>query len=1177
MIQEYEMYYKDEEGKRILDVQKFQVLITTFEVILSDNQELSTLSWKACVIDEAHRLKNRNCKLIEGLRVLKFDHIVLLSGTPLQNSVEELYSLLNFLEPDRFHSPEEFLRDFGDLKTEAQVDKLKAVLKPMMLRRLKEDVEKSLAPKEETIIEVELTNVQKKYYRAILEKNFSFLYKGTQSVPSLMNTMMELRKCCIHPYLIAGAEEQILAEARQSGAPDYAVQALIQASGKLVLCDKLLPRLKEGGHRVLIFSQMVRCLDILEDYLINRKYPYERLDGRVRGNLRQAAIDRFCKPDSDRFVFLLCTRAGGLGINLTAADTCIIFDSDWNPQNDLQAQARCHRIGQRKMVKIYRLICRNTYEREMFDKAGLKLGLDKAVLQSIQKEGGGGGGGQMSKQEIEELLKKGAYGAIMDDDNAGDKFCEEDIDQILSRRATTITIESEGKGSTFSKASFAVSSSREDIDVDDPNFWEKWAKKANLDVETLNKGEQEMLILQEPRRRTQVKRFGANEPVTGELGDMDSDEDGDTGGRNRKGGRGKRGHAGDAEDDEFLVEISPGNWTRSECSNVEKGMLTFGWQRWNECIAYSAWRRPVNPTQVEHMARVILLFCLQCYKGDDKIKAFIWDLIEPPNVNPPAPGGESKRGRPASRRMRNHSGLSGPVPRGKKAKRGLNGLDAEDSKDADEESDRLREWARTEEFDTEILLSDEVYRKHLHRHANKVLLRIRMLYYLQHHILGETLSQRVLTASGENPLKSEEIDTIMPTPPNPDGDPPAPWWTEVCDKHLLVGVFKHGYERYAQVRQDPELIFHKICADSGTERNNNIKASVDEIEEDTQEGSNSQEGSEDLKDKKDAKEDKNKKEANEDKGNKKEANETNEDNPKEKASEGNGEKDKETNGDKEKKEANEEKNEKEANEDKDNNEAKKNGDKKKADEDKEKDETEDKDKAQTKEDKNEVEINDEEEKDKDKLQEDKQDICQTAEDAEKTEKGKDRLNNEEEDVEKSSEDTIEGETANEHIKKKGDGEKDTNEGKEADKETKKKNGEEDKDDGNDKDNKDVDKEDVEMKEAKKEPEEENNDVVKEEKKEPEEVKQEKMEHEDAKIEDKTEKPEEIKKVKPEPKSKKGKEKKGKKRKIEEDDLSIAKNDEQKSKGAEDADLSNPTKEVSLLIQTRNLIATRNKY
>ena len=237
-------------------------------------------------------------------------------------------------------------------------------------------------------LQVELTTIQKKLYRAILERNFAFLSKGATSsanVPNLMNTMMELRKCCNHPFLITGAEEKVLAEHNLSmheKTPKHAT-VMIDASGKLVLIHKLLPKLKANGHKVLVFSQMVRCLDILEDYLVHMRYPYERIDGRVRGNLRQAAIDRFSKPDSDRFVFLLCTRAGGLGINLTAADTVIIFDSDWNPQNDIQAQARCHRIGQSRSVKVYRLITRNSYEREMFDRASMKLGLDKAVLQSM--------------------------------------------------------------------------------------------------------------------------------------------------------------------------------------------------------------------------------------------------------------------------------------------------------------------------------------------------------------------------------------------------------------------------------------------------------------------------------------------------------------------------------------------------------------------------------------------------------------------------------------------------------------------------------------------------------------------------------------------------------------------------------------------------------------------------
>lgn len=626
MIQEYEFFYKNEKGQVMKDLHKFNVLITTFELIITHSQELKHFNWRICVIDEAHRLKNRNCKLLEGLRLLNMEHRVLLSGTPLQNNVNELFSLLNFLEPSQFSSGEAFLQEFGALKSETEVNKLQAILKPMMLRRMKEDVEKSLAPKEETVVEVELTNIQKKYYRGILERNFSFLSKGATSsnIPNLMNTMMELRKCCIHPYLLNGAEEQIQIDYKNvhGDDPEAYFKALIHSSGKMVLVDKLLPKLKSNGHRVLIFSQMVKCLDILEDYLIYRKYPFERIDGRIRGDLRQAAIDRYCRPDSDRFVFLLCTKAGGLGINLTAADTVIIYDSDWNPQNDLQAQARCHRIGQQKMVKVYRLICRNTYEREMFDKASLKLGLDKAVLQSMNTTQGGKDPTQkqLSKKEIEDLLKRGAYGAIMDEDSAGDKFCEEDIDQILERRTQVITLESE-KGSTFSKASFASSGIRSDISVDDVDFWKKWAKKA--DIDPTEKDENEQLLISEPRRRTQIKRYGQDDATLdmSDLGEssgpsMESDDDTSLGvgrGRGKKSRFKKRKRFHPSHHlmgDEYGLrdngEIQYGNWSRSECFKVEKGLLTFGWDRWPDIMYNTQFRKGWRAQTVEDCARVIV-------------------------------------------------------------------------------------------------------------------------------------------------------------------------------------------------------------------------------------------------------------------------------------------------------------------------------------------------------------------------------------------------------------------------------------------------------------------------------------------------------------------------------------------------------------------------------------------
>ncbi|KAJ6650068.1 Chromodomain-helicase-DNA-binding protein 7, partial [Pseudolycoriella hygida] len=809
MISEYEFYYKNENGKIIKDLNKFNVLITTFEMIVTDYADLRLFNWRVCVIDEAHRLKNRNCKLLEGLRQLNLEHRVLLSGTPLQNNVNELFSLLNFLEPTQFASCDAFLKEFGSLKTESEVQKLQALLKPMMLRRLKDDVEKSLAPKTETIVEVELTNIQKKYYRGILEQNFSFLKKGTtaQNIPNLMNTMMELRKCCIHPYLLNGAEDQIQYDSRHTHGedPDSYYKNLILSAGKMVLIDKLLPKLRSNGHRVLIFSQMVRCLDILEDYLIYRKYPFERIDGRIRGNLRQAAIDRYSKPDSDRFVFLLCTKAGGLGINLTAADTVIIYDSDWNPQNDLQAQARCHRIGQQKMVKIYRLLCRNTYEREMFDKASLKLGLDKAILQSmntgLNSSGKETGTRQLSKKEIEDLLKKGAYGAVMDDDNAGDKFCEEDIDSILERRTQVITMEYE-KGSTFSKASFAASGNRSDITIDDPDFWTKWAKKAEIN-ENAGEPEQEDLIIAEPRRRTQIKRYGHDEGVMDmseeSAQSAQSDEEEGMGLRSkRKRDKFKKGKPGNDDyiprDRDTLAalgmeDVTYGSWARSECFKVEKGLLSYGWGRWNEINEQGQFKRGWALSDIEDCARIILLYCLQVYRGDEKIKNFIWDLITPTES-----GEENKI-------SRNHSGLHNLVPRGRNAKGGKGPKENPVPKEKIPGAQNILDpnhWSRDEKYNAEEFL-EPPYKKHLGRHANKVLLRVRMLYYIKHEVIGDLVQQITDGASASE----------LPICPPPTNDQmPSSWWIpKCCDKSLLVGTYKHGCENYRPIRCDPALCF----------------------------------------------------------------------------------------------------------------------------------------------------------------------------------------------------------------------------------------------------------------------------------------------------------------------------------------------------------------------------------
>lgn len=349
-----------------------------------------------------------------------------------------------------------------------------------------------------------------------------------------MNVVMELRKCCNHPFLIKGMEErevqrlqQQKAESKESIAREVS-ELLVTSSGKLILLDKLLPPLKENGHRVLIFSQFKIMLDILQDYLRLRSYHCERIDGGITGNDRQSAIDRFCDANSASFVMLLSTRAGGVGINLTAADTVIIYDSDWNPQNDLQAQARCHRIGQKKSVKIYRLLTSKTYELHMFHQASMKLGLDQAVLGGIRnqnaaltkgKRGASSAPVSMSKDEIENLLKHGAYEMFKEEkegeaEAASKRFSEESIDQILSRSTKIIhdpkanaVDENGGKKSlmsSFSKATFVSSTNPDDqVAIDDPDFWTK--------VIGLNGVEQDKPIepspLKKRRCRRQVKTY----------------------------------------------------------------------------------------------------------------------------------------------------------------------------------------------------------------------------------------------------------------------------------------------------------------------------------------------------------------------------------------------------------------------------------------------------------------------------------------------------------------------------------------------------------------------------------------------------------------------------------------------------------------------------------------------
>ena len=468
---------------------KFDALITTYELALKDAALLRDIKWSYLMVDEAHRLKNNESALYKELIQWNFKSILLVTGTPLQNNMRELWCLLHFLHPEKFPSAEEFEEDH-DPKDPAGVQRLHAALRPHLLRRVIKDVEKSLPPKNERILRVPMTPLQRQYYRWILTRNFKELNKSAKgSQVTLLNIIMDLKKCCNHPFLFESARENY------SVPGSAVVDRLVVTSGKMVLIDKLLRRLKETGHRVLIFSQMVRVLDILSEYMTLRGFRHQRLDGSTPAHQRHQAMERFNAPDSPDFAFLLSTRAGGLGINLATADTVLLFDSDWNPQNDLQAMARAHRIGQKDIVNIYRLVTSGSVEEDILERAKRKMVLDHVVIQRMDTSGrtvldpsaGGGAAGArlFGKDELAAILKFGAGDLFKDDEAAvagaapgegaavaGALMTDEDLDAILARAEVVEQKEESAPGGADDLlAAFNVATFKNN--EDDAAFWDR--------------------------------------------------------------------------------------------------------------------------------------------------------------------------------------------------------------------------------------------------------------------------------------------------------------------------------------------------------------------------------------------------------------------------------------------------------------------------------------------------------------------------------------------------------------------------------------------------------------------------------------------------------------------------------------------------------------------------------
>ncbi|XP_042018136.1 ATP-dependent DNA helicase DDM1-like [Salvia splendens] len=425
---------------------KFPIVITSYEIVMFDARRvLRHYSWKYIVVDEGHRLKNSKCKLLRELKLLPVENKLLLTGTPLQNNLAELWSLLNFILPDIFSSHEEFeswfdfsgrctseaIKEEMEEKRRAQVvAKLHAILRPFLLRRMKSDVELMLPRKKEILLYATMTDYQKTFQDHLVNKTLEghILEKSCDATHGfkgkLNNLMVQLRKNCNHPDLL---------ESTFDGSYLYPpVEQIVEQCGKFKLLDRLLAKLFAQKHKVLIFSQWTKILDIMDYYFSERGFEVCRIDGSVKLSERKRQIQEFNEVDSDYRIFLLSTRAGGLGINLTAADTCILYDSDWNPQADLQAMDRCHRIGQTKPVHVYRLATAQSIEGRILKRAFSKLRLEHVVIGKGQfkQERCKDGSDTIKEEELLDLLCE-----VEDEEDRWIQtdISDEDLEKVLDR------------------------------------------------------------------------------------------------------------------------------------------------------------------------------------------------------------------------------------------------------------------------------------------------------------------------------------------------------------------------------------------------------------------------------------------------------------------------------------------------------------------------------------------------------------------------------------------------------------------------------------------------------------------------------------------------------------------------------------------------------------------------
>jgi ATP-dependent helicase STH1/SNF2 len=425
---------------------RFQVLLTTYEYIIKDRPILSKIKWFHMIIDEGHRMKNQNSKLSFTIQqYYSTRYRLILTGTPLQNNLGELWAMLNFVLPTIFKSATTFDEWFNTpfantggqdkmaLTEEEQIlviRRLHKVLRPFLLRRLKKDVEKDLPDKTEKVIKCKFSALQTKLYKQMVTHNkiaVSDGQGGKLAARGLSNMIMQLRKLCNHPFVF-GEVENVMNPLNISN------DNLWRTAGKFELLDRILPKYQATGHRVLMFFQMTAIMDIMEDYLRYKQMEYMRLDGTTKSDERSDLLREFNAPDSKYFIFLLSTRAGGLGLNLQTADTVIIYDSDWNPHQDLQAQDRAHRIGQKNEVRILRLISSNSVEEKILERARYKLDMDGKIIQAGRFDN------KSTETDRDAMLRTLLETADVGESAEQDEMDDEELNLMLARNDDEIAV-----------------------------------------------------------------------------------------------------------------------------------------------------------------------------------------------------------------------------------------------------------------------------------------------------------------------------------------------------------------------------------------------------------------------------------------------------------------------------------------------------------------------------------------------------------------------------------------------------------------------------------------------------------------------------------------------------------------------------------------------------------------